>query len=415
MSLVLKDRLDREFELKGKDGERIHDILVRNHIPLDAIFLHYNGEVINDYNAVYHDCDTYVVEMVRAYHLPDFLTYLNLWENSAKDAFREENSFYTKRLAIHDKENGDFQYLRTDFDRNELVAYLDDMFVSGIYEANLIEENDDILLAISGGRDSLSLAYFLTRNRDRLPNFSLAAVHVETSSNKLETSYCKDITERFNIPLTIITELETTDLYNLNVSIYDAMDSIKEDFNRSYAIFTAHNIIRANVEKFARANNKNKIIYGLMKEDVAASIMKGTFIGRPFTGPLKRDYGDFTLIYPLWPIAKKELTLYLEVVDQKNNQQGSPMVYERGALSRDIYYMMIDTLEDIYPGACYQLFEAHRIANTNYIKKSSYCRCKNCGTTYSESYRINEKATINRMEGFCDLCNMFHQFGYVKE
>lgn len=415
MSLILKDRLDREFELKGKEGEKIHDILVRNHIPLDAVFLHLNGVVVNDYNAVYHKQDEYVVEMVRAYHLPDFLTYLNLWENSEKDAFREGESFYTKRLAVHDKENGDFKYLRTDFTEAELIEYLDEMFVSGVYEENLIEENDDILLAISGGRDSLSLAYFLTRNKERLPSFSLTAVHVETSSNKLETSYCKDIAERFGIPLTIVTEQETTNLYNLNASIYEAMDSIKDDLNRSYAIFSAHNIIRANVEKFARENSKNKIIYGLMKEDIAASIIKGTFIGRPFTGPIKRDYGDFTLIYPLWPIAKKELTLYLEVLDKKNNQQGSPMVYERGALSRDIYYMMIDTLEDIYPGACYQLFEAQRVANENYIKTVPYCRCKNCGSTYSKSYKINAKSTIDRVDGFCDLCNMFHQLGYIKE
>ena len=152
-----------------------------------------------------------------------------------------------------------------------------------------------------------------------------------------------------------------------------------------------------------------------MKEDIAASIIKGTFIGRPFTGPIKRNYGDFTLIYPLWPIAKKELTLYLEVLDKKNNQQGSPMVYERGALSRDIYYMMIDTLEDIYPGACYQLFEAQRVANENYIKTVPYCRCKNCGSTYSKSYKINAKSTIDRVDGFCDLCNMFHQLGYIKE
>lgn len=415
MAIFLRDRLDREFPIKCAEGEKIHDILVKNHIPLDSIFLRCNDKIVDDYNAVYHESNNYIVEMVRAYHLPDFLTYLNLWENKPKEAFREGESYYTKRLAIHDKENGDFQYLRTSFSEEELVVYLDNMFVSGVYEAGLIEEGDDILLAISGGRDSLSLAYFLTRNKDCLPDFNLTAVHVETSSNKLETSYCIDIAKRFGIPLTVITEKETTDLYNLNVSIYDALDSIKDDYNRSYAIFSAHNIIRANVEKFAREHKKNKIIYGLMKEDIAASIMKGTFIGRPFSGPLLRNYGEFTLIYPLWPIAKKELTLYLEVVDKKNNQQGSPMVYERGALSRDIYYMMIDTLEDIYPGACYQLFEAHKVANRNYIKKIDYCRCRNCGTTYTDSYRIDAEPTVERSDGLCDLCNMFNRFGYIKE
>ena len=415
MSIVFKDRLDREFDLKASEGEKIHDILVRNHIPLDSIFLRCDGEVINDYKAVYHGGKEYVIEMVRAYHLPDFLSYLNLWENSPNEAFREDESFYTKRLAVHDKENGDFLYYRTEFEKEEFVKYIDEMFVSGVYEAGLIDEGDDILLAISGGRDSLSLAYFLTRNKSKLPKFTLSAIHVETSSNTLETTYCKDIADRFGIPLTIISERETTELYNLNVSIYTALDSIKDDYNKSYAIFSAHNIIRANVERFAREQGKNKIIYGLMKEDIAASIMKGTFIGRPFSGPIKRSFGDFTLIYPLWPIAKKELTLYLEIVDKKNNQQGSPMVYERGALSRDIYYMMIDTLEDIYPGACYQLFEAQKIANEKFYIQPQYKRCSNCGATYSDSYRIKAKPTVNRTDGYCDLCNMFNQFGYIKE
>lgn len=415
MAIIFKDRLDREFSIKANDGDRLFSILSKNHIPVDAIFVRKNGIIIDDYDSLYYEKDYYLIEMVRAYHLPDFLSYLNLWDYNINNYRPTNDSYYTKRLALHSPDDGDFKYYLTRFNHESFVNYLDDTFVDGCNSENLFENGENVLLALSGGRDSLSLGYFLSRNKDKLINFNLRAVHVETSSNKLETSYAQEISDMFNIPLRIFTNEEVTKLYNLNVGILEALDLIKNEYNKSYSIFSAHNIIKACVESYAREIKYEKLIYGLMKEDVVASILKGTFIGQPFRGPLNRSYGDFQIVYPLWPISKKELTLYLEEVNKDHNFQGSPSRFERGALSRDIYYYFIDTLENICPGICYQLIQATKVSTKTALKKVNYRRCKNCGTTYSEDYRPTETSNIEREEGYCDLCNMFNKFGLIKK
>jgi len=414
MSIYLKDRLDRIFYFKVSHGDRLYNVLSKNHIPIDAVMVSKDGELIDDYMEIYDEKHEYVINMVRAYHLPDFLTYLGLWDYDVNTFEPGEYSYYTKRYANHDEANGDFLYNITNFGKAEFLKYIEDMFVEGCYEAKLFNENEPVLLALSGGRDSQSLGYLLRRNEDRLPKITLSAVHVETSSNKLETSYAKSIANSFNFPIQVYTDEQVGQLFNLKTSIHDALNKIKNDFNRSYSIFSAHNIIKACVERHAAQVGVNKIIYGLMNEDVAVSIVKGTFIGMPFRGPLKRNYGKFELIYPLWPITKKELTLYLELVNRQHNLQGSPSTYERGALSRDIYYFIVDTLETICPGIIYQLIEATKNASQNFYKPVQYVNCVNCGTTYTRDYDIPSDETMVRSEGLCDLCNMFNNFNLIK-
>lgn len=414
MSIQLKDRLDRSFTLNVNNGDRIYNVLSRNSIPVDSVFVRKDDDVIDDYDEVYDEKHDYIIEMVRAYHLPDFLSYLNLWDFDNNTHRPSDNSFYTKRFALHSPEDGDFNYFLSHFKQDDFVKYIEDLFVDGCKDAELINQDEDILLALSGGRDSLSLGYFLSRNKNRLPNFNISAVHVETSSNKLETGYATDIAKMFDFPIRVYTNDEVTKIYNLKTNIQDALLKLKNNFNRSYSIFSAHNVIKACVEKHARSVNVNKIIYGLMKEDVSASILKGMFVGQPFRGPLLRNYGDFKLIYPLWPVSKKELTLYLEAINKAHNKQGSPSTFERGALSRDIYYFMIDTLETICPGISYQLMEATKISTANSLKPIKYKTCQNCGTTYSADYEAPAERTFERKEGLCDLCNMFDHLNLLK-
>ena len=50
-----------------------------------------------------------------------------------------------------------------------------------LYEYRMIEEGDRILVAVSGGKDSMTLLYHLMRKQRRLPvHFSVGAVHIQT-------------------------------------------------------------------------------------------------------------------------------------------------------------------------------------------------------------------------------------------
>src|SRR5690349_3599706 len=78
--ILFTDRLDRKFIIEGKINEPITSLLNRNHIPIDAVIVRKNGDVIDDWQERIEQDGEYVIEMVRAYHLPDFLSLLRLWD-----------------------------------------------------------------------------------------------------------------------------------------------------------------------------------------------------------------------------------------------------------------------------------------------------------------------------------------------
>jgi tRNA 2-thiocytidine biosynthesis protein TtcA len=73
-----------------------------------------------------------------------------------------------------------------------------------VYERNLIEEGDRILIAVSGGKDSTTLAWALAELKNVLKkNYDLAALHISSDF----CSCCKKAVlskklEEWNIPFT---------------------------------------------------------------------------------------------------------------------------------------------------------------------------------------------------------------------
>lgn len=420
ISIIFKDRLDRVFNIEAKINEPVAMLLNRNHIPLDAVIVRKNGIVIDDWLERIEKNSEYTIEMVRAYHLPDFLSLLRLWDtNTYQGKIKtREDSYYTKRMFLHNDSDGDYTATQSSFNKEEFVKHMEQTFADGILINNLIEENEDVGLAMSGGRDSLSLGYFLSRTKDKLPNFNIKSIHVGTFSKPAETKFAQEIANQFDFDFTLVTNEEVQKLFNIKKSPHEVLDFIKYDFNKSYSIGATHIIMRAAVENAAKKQGLKKLTYGLMGEDLMASIIKGFFVGMPFNGPFKNQLGRFELIYPLWPISKKELTLYLDAIVPNHNKQGSPSEFERGALSRDIYYMIADTLETILPGASMQLFQAQKMTNT-FLKPYEYQECKNCGITYSTSYKPEivstqlEEVKPSNPE-LCDLCNILDDHNLIK-
>ncbi len=73
-----------------------------------------------------------------------------------------------------------------------------------LYEYEMIQEKDTLCVALSGGKDSLTLLYFLHAIRGKgLPYFDLIAVHVKgefSCGAGLGTSFLQKICDRLQIP-----------------------------------------------------------------------------------------------------------------------------------------------------------------------------------------------------------------------
>lgn len=204
---------------------------------------------------------------------------------------------------------------------------------------------------------------------------------------------------RFGWELLTVSNDEIRAIFHLNTTPSGALEKVKVKHDEGYSILLAHALMRGGVERKARQLGISKIAYGLMREDLAASILKGLFIGFHFDGAYRKAQGAFDLIYPLWPVGKKELTLYLEAVSPQHNRQGSPPQFVRGSLVRDAYYMLVDTIETVLPGATDQLLAAHARTNSG-GRSHCYELCSNCGSTYCV---LSDVAAVNS-ESRCDVC-----------
>ncbi|MFF9378225.1 hypothetical protein ACF1BB_27340 [Streptomyces griseoluteus] len=408
--ITFADRLDRRFALTAETGEYIHSVISRNHIPVDAVIVRRDGDVVDDWQERIDDHAEYRIEMVRAYHLPDFLSLTRLWDTelSSGDWQTRDDAYYTKRHFMHAGE-GDYNATQVSFNREEYVPYVEQLFVDGVHSKGLIAPAEKVLLAVSGGKDSLALGYFLSRTAPRLPAFDLQTVHVTTFSNAPETSFAQSMAEQFGHPLTLVHDDEVQEFYHLAVSPKQALADVKYKYDASYSIASVHSMMRCSIERTARSLGISKIAFGLMREDICTSIVKSMFVGFPFGGSYRKQQGDIEMIYPLWPIGKKELTLYLEALFPTNNKQGSPVAFERGELARDIHYMIVDSLETLLPGAGFQLFEGHQRLVDNFLSLPVQKECENCEMTFSLGPgAAAPDATV------CELCIVFEKLGLLR-
>lgn len=95
--ILLKDRLDRVHILKGKANERLHHFLTRMYIPHDAVISYVNGLVVDDQSYTICESDKILLDMVRAYQLPEYCRTLKLWGEDSVDDLEGVNNIYIQK------------------------------------------------------------------------------------------------------------------------------------------------------------------------------------------------------------------------------------------------------------------------------------------------------------------------------
>ncbi len=156
-----------------------------------------------------------------------------------------------------------------------------------VFDYNMIEEGDRILLAASGGKDSTALAeYFSMRLRRPKPKFEIAAMHVATD---IAPAFAKELEDRFkewNIPLVVKT-----------VSVLGRLQP-KQKMNCWWCSAQR----RCELNKYATDNGFNKIALGHHLDDILETVLmnslqKGILSTMPPV--LKFDKYPMTFIRPL--------------------------------------------------------------------------------------------------------------------
>ena len=235
---------------------------------------------------------------------------------------------------------------------------LKERFVKAMATYHLIEDDDRILVGLSGGKDSLLLTELLA-NRAKIdhPRFSVEALHVrmENIQYETDTSYLQQFCDEQGVKL----HLRTTRFEIGEETIKDARDARRQ----KQPCFLCSWMRRKEMFNLAQELGCNKIALGHHQDDMLhTALMNLTFQGRFDTMParLKMHKMPLTMIRPLCLIEEADIKAYAEMKGYQKQKKICP--YETNSHRTDIK-RLYDEIELINPEARYSIWRALNAEN----------------------------------------------------
>ena len=183
-------------------------------------------------------------------------------------------------------------------------------FNKALGQYQLIDEDDKILVGLSGGKDSLCLLEFLARRSNvHVPHFTVEALHVrmENMYYETDTTYLQSFCDRLGVPLRIVTTS-----FNADVS---PLTSHPSPLKVKPACFLCSWQRRKQLFNIAQELGCTKIALGHHQDDLLhTALMNLTFQGQFSTMPakLKMKKMPLTIIRPLCLCQEADIRQYAE-------------------------------------------------------------------------------------------------------
>ena len=235
---------------------------------------------------------------------------------------------------------------------------LKERFVKAMATYHLIEDDDRILVGLSGGKDSLLLTELLA-NRAKIdhPRFSVEALHVrmENIQYETDTSFLQQFCDEQGVKL----HLRTTRFEIGEETVNDARDARRQ----KQPCFLCSWMRRKEMFNLAQELGCNKIALGHHQDDMLhTALMNLTFQGRFDTMParLKMHKMPLTIIRPLCLIEEADIKAYAEMKGYQKQKKICP--YETDSHRTDIK-RLYDEIEQMNPEARYSIWRALNAEN----------------------------------------------------
>ena len=178
-------------------------------------------------------------------------------------------------------------------------------FNKALGQFQLIDEDDCILVGLSGGKDSLCLLELLARrSKVHVPHFTVEALHVrmENVHYKTDKTYLQSFCARLNVPLHIIT-----------TSFTEPVAAAQQ--HKKPACFLCSWQRRKQLFNLAQTLGCTKIALGHHQDDIIhTALMNLTFQGQFSTMPVKLRMRKMplTIIRPLCLCQEDDIRAYAE-------------------------------------------------------------------------------------------------------
>ena len=244
----------------------------------------------------------------------------------------------------------------SEIESRRLEKRLKERFVKAMATYHLIEDDDRILVGLSGGKDSLLLTELLAkRSRIQHPRFTVEALHVrmENIHYETDTSYLQGFCDALGIRLHV-----RTTSFEIG-SPADARDARRQ----KQPCFLCSWQRRKQLFNLAQELGCNKIALGHHQDDlIHTALMNLTYQARFATMParLKMRKMPLTIIRPLCLIPESDIKAYAEMQGYQKQQKLCP--YETDSHRTDIK-RIYEQLEQMNPEARYSIWGALETEN----------------------------------------------------
>ena len=232
-------------------------------------------------------------------------------------------------------------------------------FNKALGKYQLIDEDDKILVGLSGGKDSLCLLEFLARrSKVHVPRFTVEALHVrmENIQYETDTTYLQSFCDKLGVPLHIITTSFPSQQANLE-SVAVSHQHTKP------ACFLCSWQRRKQLFNLAQELGCTKIALGHHQDDIIhTSLMNLTFQGHFSTMPVKLRMRKMplTIIRPLCLCQEDDIRLYAE--QQNYEKQLKQCPYEHDS-NRTTAQELFSRMQQLNPEARYSIWNALEAEN----------------------------------------------------
>lgn len=179
-----------------------------------------------------------------------------------------------------------------------------------IFGYKMLEPKDTVLIALSGGEDSLVLTYFLSEWKAKIrTEYNLIGVHLDMGFIKDETIYEKSLNwlRTFCKSLGVGFYYEKTDYGKLAIEAFEK--------NTSNPCFVCSWYRRKHLFKLAEKFQANKIAFGHHKDDVIVTFFLNMFYNGELSTilPVQEMFkGKLYLIRPLFFVEKDLITRFVK-------------------------------------------------------------------------------------------------------
>lgn len=220
---------------------------------------------------------------------------------------------------------------------------------------SLIEDGDHILIALSGGKDSLALVELLgKRAQIFVPRFRVTALHVRVKERAYlsDLSYLQSFCDAFRVPLLVRDTAIGEDSESSNPQTLNPQTANPQTAKRSQSAnpcFLCSWYRRKTLFDTAQELGCNKIAFGHHKDDIVETLLMNLIFDGKFSTiypKLQMDKMPLQLIRPLCLIEEKDLRRYAELRGYVRQKQPCPFEH---ASARTQIKALVSQLESLNP------------------------------------------------------------------